>query len=175
MITKDRFIVDVWERLGKDVAGASEIEAIRKAVAERFGDAGVSPASIGRALADHGIRLGHPEILQTDVDWREGRQLFTPEELALDTLAAAKALMEKIELLREQLDGSDQLRHAVRQLKGELELLSVSGKVSESKRQLAGEVTQWFTIWLQNPPLFQDWLAIRYETAEFRERFGLEY
>jgi hypothetical protein len=173
VITKDRFIIDVWERLDKDVAGASEIEAIRKTVAERFGDAGASPASSARALADRGIRLGHPEVLQTDVEWREGRQLFTPDDLALDTLPAAKALMEKIELLRERLEGADHLRHAVRQLKGELELLSASDKVSESKRQLAGEVAQWLTIWLQNPQLFQDWLALRFEAAEFRERFGI--
>ena len=173
MITKDRFIIDVWERLDQDLAGASEIEAIRKAVAERFGNAGVSPAWIARALADHGVRLGHPEVLQADVDWREGRELFTPDDLSLDTLPAGQALMKKIELLHEQSDGSDQLRRAVRQLKDELDLLSSSDKVSESRRRLASELAQWFTIWLQHPQLFQDWLALRFETAEFRERFGV--
>ena len=51
--------------MDKEVVGASELEFIRETILERFGTS-VSPASIARALADHGARLGHPEILQTD-------------------------------------------------------------------------------------------------------------
>jgi len=37
---------------------------------------------------------------------------------------------------------------------------------------IAAEVAQWLTVWLQNPQIFTDWLALRRESAEFRERFG---
>ena len=62
MSTKYQIIVDVWERMEKDVVGAPELELIQQALAVRFGTI-VSLASIARTLADHGARLGHPEIL----------------------------------------------------------------------------------------------------------------
>jgi hypothetical protein len=125
----------------------------------------VSPASIARALADHGVRLAHPEILQADVRWRESNLLFSTEELTLDNLEAATRLMEKIDILRGQFEGPklEHLFHEVRQIKGELEL---------TRTNLARELAQWLTVWLQNPGIFREWLELRRATDEFRERFG---
>ena len=69
MSTKYQIIVDIWERMEKEVVGAPELELIQQALAVRFG-AIVSLASIARTLADHGVRLGHPDILTADVKWR---------------------------------------------------------------------------------------------------------
>src|SRR4029078_5378715 len=101
--TKELLIIDAWKPLDKEVVGASELEFIRETIVHRF-SADMSPASIARALADHGARLGHPEILQADVRWREDNLFFTPEDLTLDTLEGATALMDKIESLRRQLE-----------------------------------------------------------------------
>src|SRR5215213_6054831 len=90
MRTKELLIIDVWKPMDKEVVGASELEFIRETILERFGTS-VSPAAIARALADHGVRLGHPEILQADVRWRERSLLFTQEDLTLGTLQAATA------------------------------------------------------------------------------------
>jgi hypothetical protein len=126
----------------------------------------VSPASIARALADHGARLGHPEVLQADVRWRESNLFFTAEDLTFGILAGATALMDKIETLRRQLESEkpklEQLYQQVRQFKAELELVPTS---------LGQELAQWLTIWLQNPQIFNDWLALRRATAEFQAQF----
>jgi len=162
--TRELLIIDAWKPLDKEVVGASELESIRETIVNRF-EADVSPASIARALADHGVRLGHPEILQADVRWRESNLFFTPEDLTLNTLEGATALMDKIESLRRQLEKPrvEQLYQQVRQFKSELELIPTS---------LAQELAQWLTIWLQNPQIFSEWLDLRRATAEFRERFG---
>jgi len=164
--TKELLIIDAWKPLDKEVVGASELELIRETIVDRFGT-DVSPASIARALADHGARLGHPEILKADQRWRESNLFFTADDLTFGTLEAATAFMEKIESLRRQLEGEkpkvEQLYQQVRQFKSELELVSTN---------LGQELAQWLTIWLQNPQIFGEWLELRRATVDFRERFG---
>jgi multidrug efflux pump subunit AcrA (membrane-fusion protein) len=159
---RDKFIIGVWETMGKEVVGASELCLIEEAVVERFGST-ISPASIARVLADQGARLGHPEILQADARWREKQLLFNAEDLELTNLDAAIRLINKIEQLW-QSENVERLRQAVRRLKTELDSLALS-------KPLAAEVAQWLTVWLQNPPIFAEWLALRQNTAEFRDRF----
>ena len=170
--TQELLIIDVWKPMDKEVVGAPELESIQETIDERFG-VSVSPASIARALADHGVRLGHPEILQADLRWRERNQLFTPEDLTFATLDAANALIEKIETLRQQFENdagmAERLRHEVRQFKTELDLLAANEKATN--RELAQEVAQWLTIWLQTPQIFSDWLSLRRGTADFQARF----
>jgi hypothetical protein len=170
--TQELLIIDVWKPMDKDVVGAPELESIHETIAERFG-ASVSPASIARALADHGVRLGHPEILHADLRWRERNQLFTAEDLTFGTLETANALIERIETLRRQFENdapmSERLRHDVRQFKTELDLLAANEKAAN--RQLAQEVAQWLTIWLQTPQIFSEWLSLRRSTPDFQTRF----
>lgn len=163
--TKELLIIDAWKPLDSEVVGAAELDSIRETIVNRFG-MDVSPASIARALADHGARLGHPEILQTDVRWRESNLFFTPEDLTFGTLESATALMDRIESLRQQLESEksklEQLYQQVRQLKSELEVMPAS---------LGHELAQWLAIWLQNPQIFGDWLELRRSTEEFRAQF----
>ena len=172
MSTKYQIIVDVWERMEKDVVGAPELELIQQALALRFGTI-VSVASIARTLADHGATLGHPEILAADLKWRERTSLFTPEDLTFANLEAATALIEKLEGLRQNFANDkpmlEHLRQSVQQIKNELDVLAASGRTGQNI--LAQEVGQWLTIWLQNPQIFPEWLALRRNTPEFRGRF----
>jgi len=168
-VTKDEFIIQLWERSGKDVVGAAELEQINQALIEHFGTP-MSPAAIARTLADEGIRLGHPEILGADVTWRERTSLLTPEDLTFGMPDAANALIEKIERLQEDPSAREHLRQSVLQIKTELELLATNRNTVN--RDLAGEVAQWLTIWIQNPEIFTEWLSLRRATPEFRERFG---
>ena len=123
-----------------------------------------SPASIARAQADRVAQLVHPDVLDADVIWRSAR-LFTAEDLNFDTAAAAVAWMET-------LPRRNPPRETVLSLKRELELLAASSRTSVSDRQLALEIAQWLTVWLQNPQIFDDWFALRRNTAEFRQLFG---
>jgi hypothetical protein len=163
MRTKEQFIVEVWEGLGKEVVGATELNLIGNVVVARFGSAS-SPASIARVLAEHGARLGHPEVLQADASWRQRQLLFTEEDLALTSIEAAFGLIKRVQQFESDPPMREHLRNAVRSLKSELDSLS-------SRSQLAAEVAEWLTVWLQNPPIFAEWLDLRQNTAEFRGRF----
>ena len=123
-----------------------------------------SPASIARTQADRGAQFIHPDVLNADVIWRSAR-LFTAEELNFDTAAAAVTWMEA-------LPRRNPPRETVLSLKRELELVAASSRTSVSDRQLAVEIAQWLTVWLQNPQIFDDWFALRRNTAEFRQLFG---
>lgn len=177
MSTKDQFIIDVWERAGKETAGAAELDSIQHAVVERFGlGATMSPASIARVLADHGARLTHPEVLQADATWRERNALFGPEDLTADTLEAVTDMIKKLEHTNREFQDDpvmfERLRQSVRQMQAEFSLIASSEKTRPKTRELAREVAQWLTVWLQNPQIFPEWLALRRDTAEFRELFG---
>ena len=173
MQSKTQIIIDIWEELGKETVGAEELDVIQRAVVQRLGnDAAVSPASIARTLADHGARLGHPEILLAAANWHERRlcEWFNEQDLTFETLEDAMVLIGKIEELRGKVE-LEPLRQTVRQIKGELELLARNRRTIFKTRELAEEVAQWLTVWLQNPQIFSEWLELRRSTAEFRERF----
>ncbi len=165
--TRELLIIDAWKPLDKDIVGAQELESIQQTVLEGLGTS-VSPALIARALADHGVRLGHPEILQADLRWRESNLLFSTEDLTVDNLEAATRLMDKLDGLRRRFENDrpelEHLYREVRQIKGELDLTATN---------LARELEQWLTVWLQNPGIFKEWLELRRATDEFRARFPL--
>lgn len=157
-------MVEVWEQTGREVVGADDLSLIQDALVQRFGSES-SPASIARVLADHGARLRHPEILQADTHWRERQHVFTPDELAFESIDTALAFIEK-------LHGQPAIRPSVQQIKHELDYVAMSPKAPANRRTVAREVAQWLTVWLQNPQIFPEWLDLRRATNEFRELFG---
>lgn len=54
------------------------------------------------------------------------------------------------------------------------ELIGRNKKVAHQKRMQKQEIANWFRIWLENPSLFDDWLAIRKSTEEFQQLSNLE-
>ena len=167
---REQLILQVWDEARQEAAGAAELALIQKALLEKFGAQGrESPASIARTLADHGVRLKHPDVFEADVRWREREMFagFSYEELDFTTIQAALAWVEKLTVLPPEAE----LRRFVLRIKTELELLAASKKISLREREVAGEVAHWLTVWLQNPPIFADWLSLRRESAEYRERF----
>ncbi len=127
-----------------------------------------SPASIARKLADRGVPLVHPDMLNADVRWRSTR-LFTAEELNFDSISGAIAWMEKLGARTDD----ERLRQPILNLKRELELIVANDRTTEHDRQLATEVGQWLTVWLQHPRIFLDWFTLRQNSVEFRELFRL--
>lgn len=171
MTRPDQFIVDWWAENGSEPAGAAELDQIQQALLEQFGPQGrESPAAIARTLADNGVRLKHPEVLDADVRWRQREEflLFATEEISFPSIDAAIDWVEKLTVIADQ----PALRKFILQVKTELELVAKSMRVALPDRLIAAEVAHWLAVWLQNPPIFADWLVLRRESAEFRDRFG---
>ena len=164
---KEQLILDIWAGVENESAGAAELEMIQEKLRESSNIE--SPASIARTLADHGVRLRHPEILAADLRWRQRRELelFAPEELTFTTIESAVAWMEKLTAL----EPAANLRSHVLQVKTELELLATSRQIPPHEKALATEIAEWLTVWLQNPQIFADWLVLRRQSPDFRARF----
>jgi hypothetical protein len=170
--TKKEVIESIWDELGSESVGAKELELIRRALEQSLGRAAVeSPAQIARTLADLGVKLRHPEVLNADLEWREAQVevLFESSDIDFGTIESAILSMERIEMRRVRFlelggeDGVESLKDYVRELKAEL---------VERETEVTLEVVQWVTIWLQNPEIFSDWLALRQKSPEFIRKFG---
>jgi hypothetical protein len=170
--TKKEVIENAWDELGTDSVGRNELELIQRALEQTLGRAAVeSPAQIARTLADLGVRLRHPEVLSADFAWREAQveELFDRSDIDFGKIELAIGSMERIEMRRVRFlelgddEGVESLKEYVRDVKAEL---------VEKETEVAREVVQWLTIWLQNPEIFSDWLGLRQKSPEFIKKFG---
>jgi hypothetical protein len=161
-----------WDELESESVGAKELGLIHQALEAKLERSSVaSPAQIARTLADAGIPLRHPEVLNADLAWREARlqTLFEPGAITFETIETAVVSMRNIESRRSEfLEIGDEgdvesLRDYVREIKAEM---------AEGKTDVTREVGHWVTIWLQNPEIFSDWLSLRLKSPEFLNKFG---
>jgi hypothetical protein len=178
--TKIDLIIEVWEKLECESVGAAEIEAIEEAVSARFGEAAVeSPMRIARILADEGAALRHAEIMQLWVrrfadrpHEAEFRNLIRTADLD----SAARSIKHLENLRRKFISLGDKeglrlLREEVLDVKAQLQRSARNNKKSAADRHVDLEITEWLTIWLQSPELFENWIKLRRGSAEYNEKF----
>ncbi len=51
------------------------------------------------------------------------------------------------------------------------QMIANNEKVSDEKRAEKQEIAEWFTLWLQNPEIFENWITLRQNSPDFIERF----
>jgi hypothetical protein len=178
--TKRDLMIEVWEHLDCESVGASELEEIARVVRERFGEGATeSPVVMARLLADEGAELRHAEVLELDAQHRaaDPYEAMFRNVLKFSDFAQAAGSIRNLENLRRQLtrkkDEAGLRRVREVGLKGKQRALMIARnpKVDERKRAEKAEIAEWFTVWLQTPEIFQDWLELRRRSKDFRERF----
>jgi hypothetical protein len=178
--TRHDLIIEVWEALDCESVGAGELEQIRQALREKFGEGALdSPASIARTVADEGAVLRHPEVFEFDTRWRERVISATVplESLNFSNLADASESIRKLEAWRRKFaeEGKQveprRLQEFALKSKQDLQLVARSRVVDTKRRFEAKEIAQWLTIWIQDPAIFEDWLSLRMRSREFVETF----
>ena len=181
--TKRDLMIEVWEHLDCESVGARELETVTEAVRERFGDGAVeSPASVARVLADEGAELRHAEVLEMDARWRtaDPYEAMFRNVLKFSTFEEAAASIKRLDNLRKQFqrkgdrEGLRRVRDTVLKGKQRAQMIAGNQSVNERKRAEKAEMAEWFTVWLNQPEIFTDWLALRQRSPDFRARFGAE-
>jgi hypothetical protein len=143
------------------------------------------PAAIARLLADEGAELKHPEIIETDAEWRQARFETNAKESGLENLASpevmtlttAAALIDRLEELRTRHESNEdrQALAQIRTIASESRRLAESIAKNRSSEQTVrieqSEIAEWLKVWLQTPALFRDWLELRRRSNEFRRKF----
>jgi hypothetical protein len=179
--TKHDLMIEVWEHLDCETVGASELEAIAEAVRGRFGEgADESPAVVARLLADEGAELRHAEVLEADARWRavDPYEPMFRNVLKFSNFEEAAASIKRLDNLRRQFgrkkdkEGLRRVQETVLKGKQRAQMIARNPSVNERKRAEKEEIAEWFTVWLRQPDIFEDWLHLRRRTKDFRARFG---
>jgi hypothetical protein len=179
--TKTDLMIEVWEVLDCESVGAKEIIAIENAVREKYGNSAVdSPMRIARLLADEGAELRHSEIMELDVE----RRLESPYDamfrniLKFGNFKETLISIRQLENLRRKFsaDKDKEGLRLVREtaIKGKQRALMIGNnpRVEAKKRAEKTEIAEWFTIWLQSPEIFENWIELRTNSKDFKEKFG---
>jgi len=181
--TKRELMIEVWEHLDCESVGAKELEAVREAVRERFGEGAVeSPARVARVLADEGAELRHAEVLEMDARWRtqDPYEAAFRNVLKFSTFDEAAQSIHRLDNLRKQFRrksdkaGLRRVQETVLKGKQRAQMIARNPAVNERKRAEKTEMAEWFTVWLNQPEIFEDWLALRLASNDFRARFPEE-
>jgi len=56
--------------------------------------------------------------------------------------------------------------------KSRAQMIAKNEKVEKKKREEKQEIVEWFTIWLQSPEVFENWILLRQSSPDFLLRFG---
>ncbi len=178
---KTDLIIEVWEKLDCENVGAAEIEAIEVVVREQYGQQAVeSPMRIARLLADEGADLRHSEIMELYLARVSNRPYDAAFRNVLDVSDFKSALtsLRNFDSLRRKYKSEgdkEGLRH-VRDtaLQGKEQALETveRTRVDEATRQINAEIAEWFTVWLQTPEIFDNWVDLRQRSSEFIDKFG---
>ncbi|HKS28615.1 MAG TPA: hypothetical protein VJS44_12385 [Pyrinomonadaceae bacterium] len=178
--TKRDLMIEVWEYLDCESVGASELEEIERAVRERFGEGAVeSPVRMARLLADEGAELRHAEVLELDAQRRSAdpHEAMFRNLLKFADFKQAAASLRNLENLRLQFVRSNdqaglrRVRETALKGKQRAQMIAGNRNVDAQKRAEKGEIARWFTVWLEQPEIFQDWLELRRRSKEFRSLF----
>jgi hypothetical protein len=108
------------------------------------------------------------EIDEAYRDDLEGILSFATFEEAEKTLRCLQNLRLKYESLSDK-KGMEYCRQIASLGRKRAEQIGRNKRVSLIKRQQKQEIATWFQIWLETPAIFEDWLAMRKDTDEFRK------
>lgn len=179
--TKTDLIIEVWEKLDCESIGAKEIEAIEIVVREKYGHGAVeSPMIIARLLADEGAELRHAEIMELDVQRRAESPYdamfrnvlkFSDFKQTVISIRQLENLRKKF-LAENDKEGLRLVRETALKGKNRALMIARNEKVDEKKRAEKAEIAEWFTLWIQSPEVFENWIGLRQKSADFKNKFG---
>jgi hypothetical protein len=108
--------------------------------------------------------------LQIESPYREALEGI----LSFSSLRAAEETLQRLEKLRQKYQsasdkkGVEYCRRIAILGRRRAELISRNRRVGIQKRLQKQEIATWFRIWLETPAIFDNWLAMRKSTQEFK-------
>ncbi len=173
--SKRELVLDIYDREAMGEVTAREIAIINQALVEEYGAGGaMEPGEIARVLVDEELPVRFEQIFRMAGPTEKYENLFRflPH---FETLAQAEASIREIDTLYrkfQRLGDQTGMRFARRAaLLGKREAARAAQKSGIDQRDEQTEIVQWFTVWLQNPDLFEQWLQIRQATQDYRRKF----
>ena len=94
------------------------------------------------------------------------------------TLEEAEACLRRLDDLWRGFRAEEQRAQAERVLQvarlglQRARMIAGNKRVAAARRAEKEEVRQWFRVWLENPEVFFDWLEVRKQAPDFKEKFS---
>ena len=175
-------IVTAWRALGRTSAGAEELISMQKVL----GDETISPAGIASVLAQEGVELRHPEVINCDARWRaaqfENRAKRFASVSRLQTgiplkLTEAETAIAQLEKLRKRFVAArdemalDEVKSLAIDARQTAIKRANDSSLPTDLRAVPAEVAEWLHVWLETPNLFEQWLELRKASSTFNAKF----
>jgi len=172
--TKRAMILRAAAAIGAEKWTAAEIDQLRRKLLADHGSEGKTGSDyIADVLQSAGWKVALTQQEEAEDQFEEEFE----DLLHFKTLGDAEvSLMRLDELLRRfRAHGENAAAERVMEIgrlgKRRAEMIARNHKVEAHKRAEKQEIASWFRIWLENPDAFFDWLDVRKQTPEFREKF----
>jgi hypothetical protein len=97
--------------------------------------------------------------------------------LKFSSFAQAASSIKNLDNLRRQFErkkdqeGLRRVRETAIKGRQRAQMIARNRNVDARKRAEKSEIAEWFSVWLKQPGIFQDWLELRQRSAAFREQF----
>jgi hypothetical protein len=172
--TKRAMILRAAAAIGAEKWTAAEIDQLRRKLLADHGSEGKTGSDY---IADVLQSAGWKVVLTQQEEAEDQFEEEFEDLLHFKTLGDAEvSLMRLDELLRRfRAHGENAAAERVMEIgrlgKRRAEMIARNHKVEAHKRAEKQEIASWFRIWLENPDAFFDWLDVRKQTPEFREKF----
>jgi hypothetical protein len=176
--TKKQIILSYCEEHGIQGAGRGEIRKIDEELRRALGaQVRTSPTYIAQVLQQAGIALQYEDrYVQPSMPEPYASRL--KGTLQFRDLNSAEACLRRLdEAYHEYVGAADRkgislVRSLLLKGKQRAQRLAANPQVDPAKRREKEEVARWFTVWLQTPELFFEWLELRKRSDEFAGLFG---
>lgn len=172
--TKKTMILETAREIGAEKWTPAEIDQLRRKLIAEHGEEGKTGADyVADVLKDAGLKVNLSQLEEVEDQFEEEFE----DLLHFKTLNDAEVSLMRLDELwrRFQAHGekaaSGRVLEIARMGKRRAEMIARNHKVEPHKRQEKEEMANWFRIWLETPDAFFDWLDVRKQSAEFREKF----
>jgi hypothetical protein len=172
--TKKAMILRAAAAIGAEKWTAAEIDQLRRKLLADHGAEGKTGSDY---IADVLQSAGWKVVLTQQEEAEDQFEEEFEDLLHFKTLGDAEvSLMRLDELLRRfkahgEKAAAERVMEVGRLGKRRAEMIARNRKVEPHKRQEKEEIANWFRIWLENPDAFFDWLDVRKQSPDFREKF----
>jgi hypothetical protein len=179
MKTKRETILELFDSEGFEELTEKEVRLINERLVSIYGRGGAaSPAYIADILTSSGKRVRYEESLEEPEPDRYAEDFAGL--LKFDTLAEAENSIRVIDRFfrrfrdEDDREGMERCRQIAERCRLRARLISTNDRVAPEKRSAKEEIAFWFSLWLQTPELFEDWIELRKCSPDYRRRFGGE-
>ncbi|MGE0127185.1 MAG: hypothetical protein AB7U82_03680 [Blastocatellales bacterium] len=175
--SKRELVLDIYDDEAKGEVTAREIAIINQALIAEYGEGGaMTPAEIARILHEEELPIRFDQIFRMMTATEKYENAFADFLENSDLAEAEDSIREIDDLYRKFKKAGDKVGvrfafEAARTAKQNADERSQLPQMSAAQRREQAEIAQWFTVWLQTPDLFNEWVGLRKTSVEFKNLF----